>query len=75
MNREQTYRVVGIQMGERFIITERTTHQVARRIADLIRVGSRFSKLVIEPEPEGIRPNEQLTAASGCGSAAEQGGE
>jgi len=58
VEREQTYRVVGIQNGERFIITERTTREMARRIANLIRVGSRFSELVVEPAPEDIGRNE-----------------
>jgi len=77
MNREQTYRVVGIQtLGERFTITERTTRQVARQIADLMRGGTRFSELVIEPDPEGFSANEQIISASGCRITAElQDGE
>ena len=60
MNDEQTYRVVGILAnGERFIIAERTTGEIARRIRNLVRPGSRFPQLIVEPEPQGIRPNEQ----------------
>jgi hypothetical protein len=60
MNHEQTYRIVGIQAnGERFIITERTTGEIARRIRNLVRAGSRFSQLIVEPEPDDISPNEQ----------------
>ena len=60
MNHEQTYRVVGIQgNGERFIITEGTTGEIARRIRNLVRAGSRFSQLIVEPESEDISPNEQ----------------
>ena len=72
MKREQTYRVVGIQAnGERFIITERTTREVARRIGNLIRAGSRFSELVIEPEPEGASRTEQspLSDSESCQKA------
>lgn len=60
MSHEQTYRVVGVHAnGERFIITERTTGEVARRIRNLVRPGSRFSQLIVEPDPGGISPNEQ----------------
>jgi len=51
MQREQKFRVVGIQKGgDRIAITIPTSRETAERIADLIRANSAFAELIVEAD-------------------------
>jgi len=51
MQREQRFRVVGIQQnGDRIAITVPTSRQTAERIAELIRANSPFAELIVEAD-------------------------
>ncbi len=54
MNREKRFRVVGVRAnGERIIVTKHTTREIAERVVNLIRVGTEFVDLLIEPDENG----------------------
>lgn len=54
MNREKKFRVVGLrENGERIVVTKHTTREIAERVVNLIRVGTEFVDLLIEPDDNG----------------------
>jgi hypothetical protein len=51
-----TYRVIGIHPnGERVVIAQQSTREVADKVVNLIRFASPFKQLVIESE-DGLPP-------------------
>jgi hypothetical protein len=56
LNSKTTYRVIGIHAsGERVVISQQATREVADKVVNLIRFASPYKQLVIESE-DGMSP-------------------
>lgn len=62
MQRNQTFRVIGLRMdGDRVVITKQTNRKTAERIVSLMTNGTTFDELFIEADGDAL-----VSAGSGC---------